>query len=224
MKLLLVEDSEPLRQNMAQHLSDAGFLVEETGDGNEALWCIRENDYALIILDLMLPGKNGIELLREVRNQGKEVSVLIVTARDAIQDRVAGLNAGADDYLIKPFALDELQARVQVLVRRTFGHRDSTIRIGELAIDTLKRCATANSLTLDLTSMEFAILELLAMRKGQVVSRAKMWDQLYDFNSEAESNVVDVLIARLRKKMANAGLPKLIYTRRSEGYLLEQRG
>ena len=222
MKLLLVEDKEPLRRTMADFLRKAGYAVDESGDGDDGLWFLRENRYAVVILDLGLPSRNGLELLAELRKKDTDTSVLIVTARDSVRERVEGLRAGADDYLVKPFALDELVARVQVLTRRSFGMRNSAVSIGGLVVDSSKRTAAAGEKALKLTAMEFSLLELLALRRGEVVSRAEMWDQLYDFDTDADSNVVEVLIARLRKKMEVAGLPKLIHTRRGLGYILEK--
>jgi DNA-binding response OmpR family regulator len=221
MKLLLVEDKEILRKTMADTLRKVGYTVDETGDGNEGLWYLRENRYAVVVLDLGLPSRDGLELLGELRTRDKDTSVLVVTARDSISDRVQGLREGADDYMVKPFALEELVARVQVLTRRSFGVHKSAIEIGGLVIDTLKRTASAGETPLKLTAMEFSILELLALRRRQVVGRADIWEQLYDFDSDADSNVVEVLIARLRKKMTEAGLPKLIHTRRGSGYILD---
>ena len=221
MKLLVVEDTAPLRQRMAEHLRDRGYAVDETGEGDEGLWFIRENRYSLVVLDLMLPDRNGLDLLEEVRRSKGDTSVLIVTAKDAIEDRVRGLDAGADDYLVKPFSLDELAARVRVLVRRTFGHRHSKLHVGQLEIDPGRRVVRAGQQDLEITGMEFSILELMALREGEVVSRCDMWEQLYSFDEDAGSNVVEVLIWRLRKKIKEAGLPKMIHTRRGEGYVLE---
>ncbi|MGK0185492.1 MAG: DNA-binding response OmpR family regulator [Verrucomicrobiales bacterium] len=221
MKLLLVEDKEPLRKVMAETLRNAGYSVDESGDGNEGLWFLRENRYAVIVLDLGLPSRDGMSLLSELRINDKDTSVLVVTARDSIDEKVEGLQGGADDYMVKPFALEELVARVQVLTRRSFGVRKSEITVGSLVVDTLKRTAMAGDHSLNFTAMEFSILELLAMRRQQVVSKADIWEQLYDFDSDCESNVVEVLIARLRKKMSEAHLPKLIHTKRGAGYILE---
>ena len=206
---------------MAETLRNAGYAVDETGDGNEGLWYMRENRYAVIVLDLGLPSRDGMELLGDLRMKDRDTSVLVVTARDSIGSRVEGLQQGADDYMVKPFALEELVARVQVLTRRSFGIRKSEIDIGGLQIDTLKRSARAGDVPIKLTAMEYSILELLALRRRQVVSRADIWEQLYDFDSDADSNVVEVLIARVRKKMAEAGLPKLIHTRRGSGYIMD---
>ena len=221
MRILIVEDYGPLRLSVAQRLREEGYAVDDTADGEEGLWMARENDYAAMILDLNLPSKDGLEVLRAIRQGNAEMSVIIVTAKDAVDDRVAGLDAGADDYLVKPFALDELAARVRVLVRRRFGKKDAVIRVGDLEVDTATRTARRAGEDLKLTSREFALLELLAMRAGQVVSRSDIWEQLYDFNEDVESNVVDVFIAYLRKKLERPDLPKLIHTRRGEGYILQ---
>lgn len=220
MKVLLVEDTHQLRDNMATVLQRAGYAVDETGDGDEGLWFLRENDYAVVILDLSLPSRDGMELLARLRDSRKDTSVLIVSARDAVADRVAGLRAGADDYLVKPFALDEFVTRVQVLTRRRFGVRETTVEVGELSIDTMTRTARHGDTDLALTRMEFALLELLALRAGTLVARADIWEHLYDFDADASSNVVDVILARIRRKLRDAGAPPLIHTRRGEGYIL----
>jgi two-component system copper resistance phosphate regulon response regulator CusR len=221
MRILVIEDYGPLRLSIAQRLREEGDAVDDTADGAEGLWLGRENDYAVVILDLNLPSKDGMEILRELRGVKREISVIIVTAKDAVGDRVAGLDAGADDYLVKPFALDELAARVRVLVRRGFGKKEAVIRVGDLEVDTATRTARRAGEELNLTSREFALLELLALRAGQVVSRSDIWEQLYDFSEDVESNVVDVFISYLRKKLERADLPKMIHTRRGEGYVLE---
>jgi DNA-binding response OmpR family regulator len=174
-------------------------------------------------LDLMLPNLDGVELLRKMRAQNADTSVLIITARDAVGDRVTGLDAGADDYLVKPFSLDELMARVRALLRRTHNVKDPVIRVGDLEIDTNRKSASRGGVPLDLTAREYSLIELLAMRSGEVVSRAEIWEQLYDFNQDPESNVVDVFIAYLRRKIEREDKPKLIHTRRGMGYILEER-
>ncbi len=220
MRILLVEDYGPLRLSIAQRLREDGYQVDETTDGGEAFWLARENDYALVLLDLMLPGIDGMRILEDIRTRGADSSILIMTARDAVPDRVKGLDAGADDYLTKPFSLDELMARVRMLIRRRYGQRENVIRVDDLEIDTHKRSARRGGEILDLTSREYGLLELLALRKGGVVSRREVWEQLYDLNYEATSNVVDVYIAHLRKKVERPNRPKLIHTRRGEGYVL----
>ena len=223
MKVLVVEDNEPLRRSISQRLRESGFAVDETGDGPEGLWLATENKYAVAILDLMLPGLDGIELLRKMRKQNEDSSVLIITARDQVGDRVAGLDAGADDYLVKPFALDELMARVRALTRRAHSVKNPVLKVGDLEIDTRRRAASRGGAAIDLTAREYALLELLARRAGEVVSRAEIWEQLYDFNQDPESNVVDVFVAYLRRKIEREGKPKLIHTRRGMGYILEER-
>jgi DNA-binding response OmpR family regulator len=164
-----------------------------------------------------------VELLQKMRAQNSDTSVLIITARDAVGDRVTGLDAGADDYLVKPFSLDELMARVRALLRRTHNVKDPVIRVGDLEIDTNRKSASRGGVPLDLTAREYSLIELLAMRTGEVVSRAEIWEQLYDFNQDPESNVVDVFIAYLRRKIEREDKPKLIHTRRGMGYILEER-
>lgn len=221
MRVLVIEDQASLRRNVVRHLREAGFSVDETGDGHEGLWFATENEYAVIVLDLTLPGVDGLEILRRLREARKGAAVLVTTARDAVGDRITGLDAGADDYLVKPFALDEMLARVRALARRTFGVRDPVLRLGGLEIDTVARIASAGGSPLGLTAMEYALLELLALRAGQVVRRSDLWEHLYDFGESTDSNVLEVIVARLRKKLAAGGLPPLIRTRRGEGYLLD---
>ena len=223
MKVLVVEDNEPLRKAIAQRLRESGFAVDETGDGPEGLWLATENKYTVAILDLMLPGLDGIDLLRRMRKQNEDTSVLIITARDQVGDRVAGLDAGADDYLVKPFALDELMARVRALTRRAHSVKNPVLKVGDLEIDTRRRAVSRGGEPIELTAREYALLELLALRAGEVVSRAEIWEQLYDFNQDPESNVVDVFVAYLRRKIEREGKPRLIHTRRGMGYILEER-
>jgi DNA-binding response OmpR family regulator len=199
-----------------------GLAVDSTGDGKEGLWLAQENPYSLAVLDLTLPGIDGLEVLRRLREEGSEIGVIVTTARDAVPDRVAGLDAGADDYLVKPFALEELMARVRAQLRRHFGQHDSTIKVGDLVVDTKARQASRAGVTLELTAKEFALLELLALRAGQVVARADIWEQLYDFAEETDSNVIDVFVNRLRKKSEASGAGRLIHTRRGLGYVLSE--
>lgn len=223
MKVLVVEDNEPLRKAITQRLRESGFAVDETGDGPEGLWLATENKYTVAILDLMLPGLDGLDLLKKMRKQNEETSVLIITARDQVGDRVAGLDAGADDYLVKPFALEELLARVRALTRRKHSVKNPILKVGDLEIDTRRRSVSRGGKEIDLTAREYSLLELLALRSGEVVSRAEIWEQLYDFNQDPESNVVDVFIAYLRRKIETEDKPKLIHTRRGMGYILEER-
>ena len=226
MRILLVEDNGPLRLSVAQHLSEAGFTVDHSADGEEGRWLAQENNYALAILDIMLPGVDGLEILRTLRKRNADTGVIIITARDEMDIKLRGLNEGADDYLVKPVELDEILARARALIRRTHGQRTSVITIGDLEIDTVRRVASRGGDHLDLTAKEYALLELLALRSGEIVSRADIWEQLYDFNDSTDStdsNVTDVFIAHLRKKTESNGGARLIHTRRGEGYVLESR-
>lgn len=222
MRILLVEDYAPLRKSTAQGLEEAGFAVDAAADGEEGLWYAKSNDYDVIILDLMLPGIDGLTILKRLREAGSTVHVLILTARDTLEDRVKGLNVGADDYLVKPFAFAELLARVRALVRRRYETKNPAIRIGDLEIDTAGRMVRRAGETIELTAREYALLEFLAMRAGELVSRTDIWEHVYDFHSSAQSNVVDVYIGYLRHKIEREGRPRLIHTRRGQGYVLEE--
>lgn len=223
MKILLVEDYVPLRTSIAQVIRESGHHVDETGDGLEAMHLAIKNNYVLAIVDVMLPGADGLEVLREIRKSQKDTAVLIITARDSVEDRVRGLDAGADDYLVKPFSMEELTARVRALLRRANQVRDPMLKVGDLELDTKRRSARRGGVELELTSKEYALLELLMLRSGQIVTRSDVWEQLYDFDQEMESNVIDVFVAYLRKKVERPGMPKLIHTRRGQGYLMEER-
>ncbi len=224
MRILLVEDSKRLRETVAKVMRRSGYKVDESGDGEEGLWKARENVYDAIILDIMLPGRDGLEMLETLRREKRDVPVLMLTARDAIEDRVQGLRQGADDYLCKPFALEELLARVEVLCRRGYGQRNPLIRVGDLEIDTAARRACRAGHELDLTAREFALLELLALNPGAVLSRSRIEEHIYDELVSPMSNVVDSTVYALRKKLAVAqDLPSLIHTRRKQGYILEER-
>ncbi|MCA8919810.1 MAG: response regulator transcription factor [Planctomycetes bacterium] len=220
MRVLVIEDYKPLRDTLVQALSEEGFAVDHTGDGTEGLWYALGNPYDAVVLDLMLPGIDGFEILRRMRQKKIDTHVLILTARDAVADRVQGLDAGADDYLVKPFAMDELLSRVRALIRRGYARKDPVLRIGELEIDTASRQVALAGQPVELTAREYALLEYLAMRAGQVVTRAEIWEHLYEFNASATSNVVDVYIGYLRKKLNDSG--QLIHTRRGQGYVLRE--
>lgn len=223
MKILLVEDYVPLRISIAHVLHESGHTVHETGNGLEAIQLALKYNFPLAIVDIMLPGVDGLEVLRQIRRAEKETAVLIITARDSVEDRVKGLDNGADDYLVKPFSLEELTARVRALLRRANQVRDPVLRVADLELYTKRRSARRGGQELELTSKEYALLELLMMRSGQVVTRGDVWEQLYDLDQEMESNVIDVFVAYLRKKVEREGMPKLIHTRRGQGYLLEER-
>jgi DNA-binding response OmpR family regulator len=220
MRMLLVEDSEPLQRSVGTGLRKAGYALDIAGDGEEGLWYAQTNDYDVIVLDLMLPKLDGLSLLRRLRDAGRTTHVLILTAKDGIDDRVRGLRSGADDYLVKPFAFDELLARVEALARRAHGVKHPVIRIADLEIDASRRTVARNGAIIDLSPREFALLEYLAMRQGQVVTRADIETHIYDEQAEPMSNVVDAAIYALRKKIDPPGGKSLIQTRRGMGYVL----
>ncbi len=216
MRVLVVEDNELLRNSLLQGLREAGFSVDAAADGTDGLWLAETGDYDVIVLDLMLPGIDGLSLLSSLREKQKDTHVLILTAKDTVEDRITGLNLGADDYLVKPFAFQELLARVHALVRRRYQQKSPTILLGDIEVDTTRKTVARQGSPVDLTPREYALLEYLAFRSGEVVSRTEIWEHLYEFESETTSNVVDVFIKRLREKLG----PQLIQTKRGQGYVL----
>ena len=217
-RLLVAEDHPSLARSMAEGLREEGYEVDLSLDGLEAEKQINAHDYSCIVLDLILPGKDGLTILKEMRMRGNHTPVMCVTARDALDDRVAGLDLGADDYLIKPFAWDELLARVRALIRRERGHPKPRLAIGDLEIDLVSRSVTRGGKQIHLTAREFTLLHYLAMREGEVVSRSEISKHLYGQDDEASSNVVDVYIGYLRNKIDKPYDKKLIHTRRGAGY------
>ena len=220
MRLLLVEDYPPLQKSLTKGLREAGFAVDVTGDGEEGLWYALSNTYDAIILDLMLPGMDGLTVLKRLRAKGRKTHVLILTARADVPERVEGLDLGADDYLTKPFAFEELLARVRALVRREYDQKAPQLRIGDLRIDTAAQRVWRGERQITLTSREYALLAYLVRRLDDVVTRSDIWEHVYDFNSSATSNVVDVYVGYLRKKLDNGQGPSLIRTVRGRGYSL----
>jgi DNA-binding response OmpR family regulator len=223
MRLLLIEDYRPLQKSLVKGLREAGFAVDSTGDGKEGLWYATSNDYDVIILDLMLPGMDGLNILKKLRAKGAKNPVLILTAKDTLEDRVSGLDLGADDYLVKPFEFKELLARVRALLRRSYQEKTSCINIKDLRIDLTKQRVWRGRRELHLTPREYALLEYLAIRAGQIVSRTDIWEHIYEFDSSASSNVVDVYIGYLRRKIERPAKPALIHTVRGRGYILGAR-
>ncbi|HEY2587954.1 MAG TPA: response regulator transcription factor [Tepidisphaeraceae bacterium] len=221
MRVLLIEDSERLQRSVGTGLRNAGYAVDIVGDGATGLWEARSNDYDVIVLDLMLPGLDGLSLLTRLRAEGRDTHVLILTARDQVEDRVLGLRTGADDYLVKPFAFDELLARVQALTRRRHNVKSPRIAIGDLAVDTLARTVARGDKSITLSPREYALLEYLALRPGQVVSRREIEAHIYDDQAEPMSNVIDAAIYALRRKIDLPGRAPLIHTRRGMGYVLQ---
>jgi DNA-binding response OmpR family regulator len=219
MRILVVEDSPRLQRVLATALRKSGYIVDLASDGEEGLWLAETNTYDVIVLDIMLPKRDGLALLAVYRAKGGTAHVLLLTARDTVPDRVKGLQTGADDYLVKPFALEELLARVQTLCRRAYGSKQSKIVVGDLVIDTLARAVRVADRPVELTAREYALLEYLARRQGVVVSRTEIEEHIYDGSGDWISNVVDSAICALRKKLATE-VP-LIHTRRGMGYVLE---
>ncbi len=225
MRILVVEDFEPLRESLVQGLREAGYAVDEASNGHDALWHAKSGEHDVIILDLMLPGLDGLSVLRKLREEKCPSHVLVLTARDTAEDRVRGLDEGADDYLVKPFDFAELLARVKALVRRKYDARAPLVRVADLEVDTTHRVVRRGGQVIDLSGREYALLEYLALNANRVVSRTDIWQHVYDFNASLESNVVDVFIGLLRKKIERPDRPRLIHTRRGQGYLLgEPRG
>lgn len=224
MRVLIVEDYPPVREALVKGLREAGFAVDATGDGEEGLWFATSHDYDVIVLDLMLPGVDGFSILRQLRAEPRRARVLVLTARDAIDDRVKGLDAGADDYMVKPFAFPELLARVRVLARRAYAVSAPAIAVGDLRIECSSQRVFRGEEEIALTPREYALLEYLAVRAGEVVTRTDIWEHVYDFTSEADSNVVDVYIGYLRRKLERPDRSLLIRTIRGRGYSLRAGG
>lgn len=224
MRLLVIEDSRRLRQSLEEGLRRSGYAVDTAADGQQGYELARAGSYDVVVLDLMLPGMAGLEILRKLRQQRNGVHVLILTARDAIENRVEGLRMGADDYLIKPFAFDELVARIQTLVRRKHELKNPLVVVGPLEINTAARTASRNGAPLDLTAREFALLEYLSLRKGHIVSRTEIEEHIYDGRVEPASNVVDSAVCVLRRKIddpTQGAKDSLIQTKRNLGYMLD---
>jgi DNA-binding response OmpR family regulator len=221
MRVLVVEDSARLRQTVGTWLRRNGFAVDASGDGEEGLWLAENNTYDVIVLDIMLPKMDGLAVLQRLRKQGKSVNVLLLTAKDTVQDRVRGLDLGADDYLIKPFALEELLARVKALCRRAYDDRQTRLAIGDLEIDTGARKVHRAGQSVSLQPREYALVEYLARRRGQIVTRTEIEEHIYADEADPLSNAVDSAICALRRKLAEAGPAPLIHTRRGLGYELE---
>jgi DNA-binding response OmpR family regulator len=220
MRVLLVEDHQPLIRVLKQGLEEEGFAVDAACDGQEADYKATTAEYDVIILDLMLPKEDGLSLLKRWRKNGLKTHVLVLTAKSSIEDKVKGLDTGADDYLTKPFELEELLARLRALVRRGHQVKDPVLRIHDLEIDTAAHTVRRAGQDIHLTPREYALLEFLAFHRGEVVSRTMIWEHLYNEDDDNTSNVVDVYIRYLRNKIDKGFDPPLILTRWGEGYQL----
>ena len=216
MRVLVVEDEADLARALRQALEEDGYSVDAARTGDEGLSSARAGVYDALVLDLMLPGRDGISVLRALRSEGMATPVLILTARDAVGEKVRGLNAGADDYLTKPYDIDEFLARVRALIRRGAGQASPVLRLGAVEVDTVSKSARKDGLLVDLTAKEYALLELLALNRGRLVTRTMIYDHIYDEDDDTLSNVVDVYVSNLRRKLGK----DFITTRRGQGYLV----
>lgn len=223
MHILIIEDEPKTAAFLARGLSESGFVADCVDNGETGLLWACERDYDLVILDVMLPGRDGWSVLRDLRRARCHVPVLFLTARDAIDDRVKGLEMGADDYLVKPFAFSELLARIRTLLRRQPVRAPATLSIGDLEVDLARQRAVRGGARLDLSAKEFALLSLLLRRRGEVLSRTFIAEQVWDVNFDSDANVVDVAIRRLRRKLDDPYANKLVHTVRGTGYILDDR-
>lgn len=222
MRILIVEDEPKTGEYLHKGLNESGFVTDLARDGVDGLQLALEHDYDAIVLDVMLPKLNGWQVLERLRVK-KKTPVLFLTARDEVEDRVKGLELGADDYLVKPFAFTELVARLRSLLRRGAAREPDRLRVGDLEVDVLKRRVTRSGERIDLTVKEFALLHLLMKRTGEVLSRSMIASQVWDMNFDSDTNVVDVAVRRLRAKVDDAHAKKLIHTVRGMGYVMEER-
>ncbi len=222
MKLLIVEDDTKTRTYLKQGLTEQGFIVDIASNGVDGNHLALTEDYDLVILDVMMPGMDGWEVLAQLR-RNKETPVLFLTARDKVEDRVRGLELGADDYLVKPFAFAELVARIRTLLKRGKTREPDTLHLADLEVDLLRRKVTRAGQRIDLTAKEFALLSLLLRRQGEVLSRTMIAAQVWDMNFDSDTNVVEVAVRRLRAKIDDDFTPRLIHTLRGMGYVMEDR-
>ena len=222
MKILLAEDEIDLNNVITRYLKKNGYSVDSVLDGEEALDYLEYGEYDLVILDIMMPKVNGFEVIKKLRDKGNHTSVLMLTARDSADDKVKGLDLGADDYIVKPFDFNELMARIRAVVRRKYGNSSNKLVIGDLILDTSEKSVTRAGKQIELTGKEYEVLEYLMQSKNRILSREQIKEHVWDFDYEGDSNIIDVLIKNIRKKIDIEDGKQIIYTKRGLGYVIKE--
>ena len=222
MKILLAEDEVDLNNVVTRYLKKNGYSVNSVLDGEEALDYLEYSEYDLVILDIMMPKVDGFEVIKKLRNKGNHTSVLMLTARDSADDKVKGLDLGADDYIVKPFDFNELLARIRAVVRRKYGNSSNKLVIGDLILDTSEKSVTRAGKQIELTGKEYEVLEYLMQSKNRILSRDQIKEHVWDFDYEGDSNIIDVLIKNIRKKIDIENGKQIIYTKRGLGYVIKE--
>lgn len=222
MKILLAEDEVDLNNVVTRYLKKNGYSVDSVLDGEEALDYLEYSEYDLVILDIMMPKVDGFEVIKKLRNKGNHTSVLMLTARDSAEDKVKGLDLGADDYIVKPFDFNELMARIRAVVRRKYGNSSNKLVIGDLILDTSEKSVTRAGKQIELTGKEYKVLEYLMQSKNRILSRDQIKEHVWDFDYEGDSNIIDVLIKNIRKKIDIEDGKQIIYTKRGLGYVIKE--
>ena len=222
MKILLVEDEIDLNNVVTKYLKKNGYSIDSVFDGEEALDYLRYSEYDLVILDIMMPKVNGFEVIKELRNNGDNTAILMLTARDSADDKVKGLDLGADDYIVKPFDFKELSARIRAVVRRKYGNSSNKLIIDDLVLDTSEKSVTRAGKQIELTGKEYEVLEYLMQSKNRILSRDQIKEHVWDFDYEGDSNIIDVLIKNIRKKIDIEAGKQIIYTKRGLGYVIKE--
>ena len=222
MKILLAEDEVDLNNVVTRYLKKNGYSVDSVLDGEEALDYLEYSEYDLVILDIMMPKVDGFEVIKKLRDKGNHTSVLMLTARDSADDKVKGLDLGADDYIVKPFDFNELLARIRAVVRRKYGNSSNKLVIGDLILDTSEKSVTRAGKQIELTGKEYEVLEYLMQSKNRILSRDQIKEHVWDFDYEGDSNIIDVLIKNIRKKIDIENGKQIIYTKRGLGYVIKE--